>query len=38
MALVLVIASMRTPDYLLKSAASLGAGFLLLVSAILFSW
>lgn len=36
-ALVLVIASMRTPDYLLKSAASLGAEFLLLVSAILFS-
>lgn len=36
-AIVLVIASMRTPDYLLKSAASLGAEFLLLVSAILFS-
>lgn len=36
-ALVLVIASLRTPDYLLKSAASLGAEFLLLVSAILFS-
>lgn len=29
--------AMRTPDYLLKSAASLGAEFLLLVSAILFS-
>lgn len=36
-ALYLVIASMVTPDYLLKSAASLGAEFLLLVSAILFS-
>ena len=36
-ALILVIASLRTPDYLLESAASLGAEFLLLVSAILFS-
>lgn len=36
-ALILVIASLRTPNYLLESAASLGAEFLLLVSAILFS-
>lgn len=36
-ALTLVIASLRTPNYLLESAASLGAEFLLLVSAILFS-
>lgn len=36
-AVALIIASMFTPDYLLKSAASLGAEFLLLVSALLFS-
>ncbi len=36
-AIVLIIASMLTPDHLLKSAASLGAEFLLLVCALLFS-
>lgn len=37
LAVLLIIAETQSTDYLLKSAASLGAEFLLLVSAILFS-